>query len=177
MDSPWFSQLAAWGGFYAFTGTAAATLLGLIFVVVSLGKGLVGSEHVLPVVRAFYTPVVAFFSTDIAITTVMLVPHAGPKTVAVSFAVIGVVGVIYVIRSGALTQWRTLQLSIDDLLFYSALPFLGYVALCVAAASFWNRSSYALNILAAVTTVFLLVGIRNSWDLVISIAQRSGGNG
>jgi hypothetical protein len=171
MDS-WFREIEAWGGFYTFVGTAAATLLGLVFVVVSLGKGLVGTDHAMQAVRAFYTPVIAFFSTDIVLSTVMLVPHTTPRTLSVLFGVIGIAGLLYMVASGALPQWRSLELSLDDLVFYIALPFLAYIALCVAAVLLWNQAQFALYTSAAVTILLLLIGIRNAWDLVISIARQ-----
>lgn len=164
-------SVESWTTFYTFVGTAAATLMGLVFVVVSLGRGLVGSDRAVRAVRAFYTPVIVFFSTILIASTVMLLPHITPKLLGMLFGVLGIVSLIYMFTSGALAQWRANQLSFDDLLFYIVFPVVADVALCVAALLLWNNTPVALSISAGVMILLLIIGVRNSWDLVLSIAR------
>jgi hypothetical protein len=171
MDAPWVREVESWTAFYTYIGTAAATLMGLVFVVVSLGRGLVGSDRAVRAVRAFYTPIIVFFSTVIIASTVMLLPHITPKPLGVLLGGLGVVGLIYMVISGALHQWRTNELSFDDLLFYIVLPVLAYIALCAAALSLWSEAPAALSMSAGAMILLLIIGIRNSWDLVLSIAR------
>jgi hypothetical protein len=53
-------MLHGWDNFYITAATAGATLIGLLFVVVSLGSGLSASSAVHGV-RAFVTPTLAHF--------------------------------------------------------------------------------------------------------------------
>jgi hypothetical protein len=53
--------LKEWHDFYILLGTAAATLLGLLFVAVSLGAGYLTEEHQYGT-RTFMSPVVVYFT-------------------------------------------------------------------------------------------------------------------
>jgi hypothetical protein len=51
----------------------------------------------------------------------------------------------------------------------------------VAASLAWFLAAWSLFIIAAISVLFLFMGIRNSWDTVTYVAlkhgQRSGGRG
>jgi|RhiMetdeSRZDD1v2_1073273.scaffolds.fasta_scaffold144926_2 hypothetical protein len=70
---PWLQQLTAWHNFYLLLGTAAATLTGLMFVVVSLGPQLI-ADHTTTGVGAFITPAVVYFTTVLVVAALMTVP-------------------------------------------------------------------------------------------------------
>jgi CBS domain containing-hemolysin-like protein len=68
MPDPWLQQLEAWRNFYMLLGTAAATLTGLMFVVVSLGPQQIGARTATGV-RAFVTPTVVYFTTVLVVVS------------------------------------------------------------------------------------------------------------
>jgi len=55
---------------------------------------------------------------------------------------------------------------------------LAYVVLGVAAILEWPLAAWSLFVIAAISVLFLFMGIRNSWDTVTYVAlkhaQRSG---
>jgi hypothetical protein len=169
----WFLQLERWHDFYVFAGTAAATLMGLMFVVMSLGQRTLVTEEGTRATRAFFTPIVVFFATIIVVTVLMLTPEASPVALAVLLAVAGAGGLIYMAASRAYTVWRTSELGFDDLLWYVVLPYLSYALIAAAAAAIWKTSTFGLYGMAAAVLLFLLIGIRNAWDLVIYNVQRN----
>jgi hypothetical protein len=73
MTNPWLHQLGAWHNFYLLLGTAAATLTGLMFIVVSLGPRLIAT-HTATGVRAFVTPTVMYFTTVLVVAALMTIP-------------------------------------------------------------------------------------------------------
>ena len=62
-----------WDGFYTLAGSTAGTLIGLIFVVITLGVEHTekGDEHRL---RLFITPVLVYFTSLLVIAMVMVPP-------------------------------------------------------------------------------------------------------
>jgi hypothetical protein len=73
--TPSFGQaLAEWKDFYVFVGTAAATLLGLLFVSVSLRLDLF-HEAQLADVRDFAAQTFAQFFSLVLIAALFLIPH------------------------------------------------------------------------------------------------------
>ena len=61
MIDPWLQQLRDWQNFYMLSGTAAATLTGLMFVVISLSPNMTDPDAEANV-RAFVTPTVVQLS-------------------------------------------------------------------------------------------------------------------
>jgi hypothetical protein len=168
----WFHALEAWRDFYVFTGTAAATLMGLMFVVMSLGQGRLATEEGIQATRGFFTPIVVFFATIIVVATLMLMPGGAPSALGLLLAALAVGGLVFMIASGAHNVWRIGELGFDDLVWYVALPYVAYAAIGVAAGAIWKANTFGLYTAAAAMLLLLLIGIRNAWDLVVYNIQR-----
>jgi hypothetical protein len=170
----WFDRLHAWREFYTFTGAAAATLMGLMFVVMTLGQPSLATEDGSRALRAFFTPTVTFFVTIIVVAMLMLIPDTAPNALAALLGAVAVGGVLYMIASGAHRVWRANDLGLDDLMWYVALPYVSYASFGVAAVAIWKGAAFGLYTTAAAMLLLLLVGIRNAWDLVVYNIQRGG---
>ena len=66
-------MLKEWHDFYILVGTAGATLLGLLFVAVSLGAGYL-TEKDQSGTRTFMSPVVVHFTCVFFLSAVALIP-------------------------------------------------------------------------------------------------------
>jgi hypothetical protein len=168
----WFGLLEAWHDFYVFAGTAAATLMGLMFVVVSLGQRNLATERGTQATRALFTPIVAFFSSDIVISMLMLSPQTPPAALSILMLLLGVGGIVYMVLSGAHRLWRDSDLGYDDLMWYVVLPYICYAGVVASAVGIWKMAPFGLYCIAATVLLFLVIGIRNAWDLVIFSVQR-----
>src|SRR5205809_653515 len=80
-----------WQNFYFMIGGASATLIGLMFVAVSLGIDLV-SEANREAIRLFVPPSVIYFVSVLLLAAVMLVPGFSPPRLALILFVGSVVG-------------------------------------------------------------------------------------
>ena len=85
--------LKQWHDFYTLVGTAGATLLGLLFVAVSLGAGYLTEEHQLAI-RTFYSPVVIHFTSVFFLSAVALFPSPQAKFVAALIGATALIGAI-----------------------------------------------------------------------------------
>lgn len=173
MEQAWFHRLEVWREFYTFSGTAAATLMGLMFVVVSLAQRAFTTEEGRGAIGAFFTPIVAFFGTEIAVSMLLLIPAITPHWLSVSLGAVGVAGVLYMLATGAHGRWRQGNLDLDDWIWYFLLPVSSYALLVVGAAGDWFSSAYGLYCVAVVMGALLLIGVRNAWDLVVFTLQKS----
>jgi hypothetical protein len=70
-------------------------------------------------------------------------------------------------RTGGGPHW-------SDFWLYAALPTTLYAGLIAASVGIWSRASWAALALAGLLLTLLLLGIRNAWDLVSSIAPGRG---
>lgn len=165
-------HLEHWHDFSLLVGTAAATLMGLTFVAVSLAPDVI-ADRTTTVVRAFTTPIVAFFATDLILSVLLLVPDLPRTAAAAFFAAAGSCGVAYVFSTGAHRQWRELELGVDDWIWYFGLPLAGYAGLLVPGILLWFPQAWCLYAVAGAQVLLLVVGVRNAWDVVIAIVQHA----
>ncbi|HZR81540.1 MAG TPA: hypothetical protein VFD92_10630 [Candidatus Binatia bacterium] len=175
MPEEWPQQIHAWHDFYAITGTAAATLTGLMFVVVSLGPRTIARSSGTGV-RAFVTPTVVHFATVLFVAALMAIPATTPVLAESALLVGGVALLAYLNWTRVHRQWRESNLDRDDWLWYVGLPGLSYLLLVAGALGIWERSELGLASVAAAVLTLVATGIRNSWDLVIFMSQRAHGD-
>jgi hypothetical protein len=174
MEQPWFHRLDVWREFYTFTGTAAATLMGLMFVVVSVAQRALATDRGRVAIRTFFAPILAFFVTEIAVSMLLLVPSIAPNWLGAALTAVGVTGIVYMIAC-VLHVRRTMgELDFDDWIWYFVLPILSYLVTVAGAVGVWNSSAVGLYCIAVVMGALLLIGVRNAWDLVVFTLQRQG---
>jgi uncharacterized protein (TIGR00369 family) len=70
---PFIQALRDWHNFYLLTGTAAATLIGLMFVAVSLGVSLVNAQTANNV-EIFVTPTIVHFIAVLVVAAISIIP-------------------------------------------------------------------------------------------------------
>jgi hypothetical protein len=158
-----------WHEFYILLGTAAAALVALLFVAVSIGTGFLTAERAAGV-RTFMTPVVAHFSTILFFSLLMLAP-ADPgwliPALTATTALIGIcIGAVITVR---VARDVYEDVVVTDAFAYGALPVLAYVAMLCAAVTRWR---YSPELLAGGLLLLLLVNIRNAWDLMLTMVRR-----
>ena len=166
MDRSFAQAVAAWTDFYAYTGTAAATLLGLLFVAVSLRTGIFRAAEVADVRdEAVYT-----FGTFLAlmlVAGVFLVPDQRPAGVAVPLALLGALGLAGLGR--VFRQWRRLNpgTALPGVWkAYFAASALAYGGLLGAAGPLLAGRTQALSWLVLSDVTLLTTATISAWILL-----------
>ncbi len=164
--------LTSWENFYIIVGSAAATLTGLMFVVITL---LAGIESQLPTlnagVSAFNTPTVVHFCAVLLIAGILSAPWQAFSNLGLLLSLSGLGGVIYLII--VIQRMRHVpgyQTPLRDWLWYVAFPLISYLVLMIAAIALPANPAFALYIISAVMLTLLFIGIHNAWDLVTFLA-------
>ena len=164
-----------WSDFFLMAGGAAAVLIGLIFVVISLMSDR-PRDSVLAGSRLYMGPIVLGVSFVLALSAAALTPGITPRAFAAITAAVALWGLVRGVTSaagiGALKEvhWT-------DVWFYGVYPCAIYLALGIVAAAFWMGWWWAANGLAVVITLSLLLAIRNEWDLITWITPRHSDEG
>jgi hypothetical protein len=173
------AMFAGWSNFYGMVGQAAATLIGLMFLIMQLGAALGGAtgRRAREVgVRLFLPPTLVHFGTVFFIAMVALAPDGSAVADAVCLLVCGVAGLGYVTVIGAgMSSGASLIRPSDygSQLAYVPLPAIAYlliVASSVAALTRWPHASLTVGV---ATAILLSVGIRNAWDMALFVAGSS----
>jgi hypothetical protein len=169
MQEAVLAPLATWQNFYVLIGSAAATLTGLTFVVVTLVAQLrVRPSSPSSGMRVFNTQNVFHFGATLLIAAILSAPWQALWTASLLLGLTGLGGVVYVLivlweMHHRLTGYR---LVLEDWLWYAVLPLVSYTALVVAAIMLPGNPVPTLFIIAVVPVLLLFIGIHNAWDVV-----------
>ena len=168
-----------WENFFLMVGGAAAVLIGLIYVVISLMHDRPRSS-VLAGSRLYMGPIVLGVSFVLILSAAALTPGITSGWYAAIAGVVALWGLARGIMSiaglsGLVGKEREVHWT--DTWFYGIFPSLLYLAMGAVALAFWQGWSWADYGLAAVLTGALLLAIRNEWDLITWIAPRADSKG
>lgn len=163
-------MLNAWSNFFALTGAAGATLLGLLFVAVTLGTGWSTSRK-LDVARVSLTPALYSFAGVLLQSMVVLVPWQSTWPHGAIFVMFGIGGLIYRIK--AVRVRRSLNLKAIrrpiDRIFHNAAPVAASVILLVGGAGLIAGEAFAPTAIAASVTLLLVSGIYRAWGETLAL--------
>jgi|SRR5580698_308334 hypothetical protein len=165
-------MLEGWHDFYTVLGTAAAALVALLFVAVSISTSVLTPD---PDSRrntsTYMSPVVFHYANVLFLSLIALIPTQTWESFGLVIAVAAAVSVIY----SAVVAIRVHRNPISDLpdrLCYGVIPMFCYAVGLVVAPLLLKEQTAGLNLLAGAALLLLVINIRNAWDLMISLARR-----
>ena len=162
-----------WANFYVITSAAAATLLGLLFVVITLAaeRGRKDTANI----RIYLTPTVVYFGSVLLASALLTIPNQTRLTAVICICVGGVTGLGYsaslAIKRGAGSASFEER---ADLFPYAVFPFSAYSLMIAGALLLFRRAPIGLDLVAAGMLVLLGIAIRNSWAIAITILSSQG---
>ncbi len=166
--------LAAWSNFFVIIGTAAATLTGLMFIVVTLLPNIgprINSEGV----ATFSTPSVVHFCVALFLSAALSAPWPTLWPVGSLLGLSGLGGVAYVALVMARAHRQSsYQPVLEDWLWHGVIPFIAYGTLMIMAFLFLSHPADTLYGVAASQVLLLFTGIHNAWDNVTYLALTYG---
>ena len=164
--------LSEWETFYVITGSSAAALTGLMFVVVAL-RSEARAEEAEGGVRAFGTPTVVHFCAVLLLASILSIPGQTPRSLALCVGAVGLGGLGFgawvVVQA---RRQRSYDPVLSDWIWHAALPFVAYASLAAAAIVLSRGPVLALDTMAAAALLLLFIGIHNAWDAAVWIAAR-----
>jgi hypothetical protein len=169
--------LRSWHNYYFMTGGASATLVGLMFVALSLGMHLV-NDDTRQNIHTFVTPSIVYFVSALLICCIMIAPNYMPSALAVILLIVGIIG----LAVSTPFFWRLIQaarvngdFNLWDWLSQVILPPIAYGLLITAGVCFLT-DQWALAFLGVWLVVILLLicAISNTWSMVMWIINQRG---
>ena len=181
MDDTFSQALAEWTAYYALMGGAAATLLGLLFVAVSVRLTIFHQRQVADV-RDFAAFTFGTFLVAIAVSGLALAPHAHPFSLALSLLLVGIAAFLAIFRIARL--WMRLNAPATGSHsgptsgeWQGRVYFLGmsapYAGLTAVVALLWRSHPAALGWLAIVEGWLLVMGTVAAW---VMLSHAGGGS-
>ncbi|MGO9180310.1 MAG: hypothetical protein ACLQBX_06735 [Candidatus Limnocylindrales bacterium] len=165
------ATFASWHDFYLTMGTASASLIGLLFVALSLNLDAIMGEsrdHL----RAFAEQAFNSFSTVLLIAVCFLIPQHTADDLGVVYVVLALIGGYRMLRR-APTVWRGRQRDrLGEVAFWRlALPAAAVFGLAASGVGLVNGQPNALYWLVAVIIGPLMSAARSSWDLLVKVGE------
>ena len=168
--------IGSWHDFYILVGTAAATLVGLMFVAASVGSGFYTKDKH-PALRLFLSPTVVHFTCVLVACLVAMAPIRIWMLFGLLVGGEGLFGIVYasLVWRRMVTHGYTATIDLEDRLWYAALPAIGHAVLVAAGIAFVVQRDAGCGLLAIAMGLLLLIGIRNAWDMTLfTVTRRSG---
>ena len=164
-----------WSNFFSMTGSAGATLVGLLFIVVTLNTDL-STSRTLDIARASMTPALYSFGGVMFQSMIALVPWRSAWHGGVVFVVVGIVGLIYrvnAVRLRSALHLKAIQGPVDWI-FHNAVPVIASVLLLLGGAGWVAGAVFAPFAIAAASTLLLISGIYRTWGETLAMIGTRG---
>jgi hypothetical protein len=171
MDETFPQLLSDWSAYFTMMGGAAATLLGLLFVAVSLRLNIFQQRNIAEV-RRLASVILGAFLTALVISAVTLAPHGRREVLAMGLLVIGIAGLAAAVSLARL-RWalatpseraeRTFLIQGVAIFLTISAPYGGAL---LASFLLWLAHPDALGWLAMVEASFVVVGTGATWLLL-----------
>src|SRR5450755_4199305 len=104
--------LGRWANFYLLMSAAAATLIGLLFVVITLGAERIVEDGAAKI-RMYLTPTVLYFASTLFLAAILTFPNHTRFTASLCICLVGVAGLVYsgsfLLRRGGKRNYYELQ--------------------------------------------------------------------
>ncbi len=147
------SPLAAWANFYVIAGTAAATLTGLMFVVLTLIVNATRRRSNAGL-GVYSTPTVVHFGAALLVTVLLSAPWPDLWEASIPLGCLGLAGLAYGVvvlrRATIAARSETYRPVLEDWLCHAILPPIAYAVLLVAAFVLPRHPTPALFAVGAV---------------------------
>jgi hypothetical protein len=165
--------VSGWHDFYLLSGTAPATLVGLLFVGLSLHLRIVVASSE---VRSLARVTLANFGAVLFVALFMVIPE-GQSAAASQIIGAGVVSLIIIapslVAAGRSRAWTLEMRRVERarLVLRFGLSTASYLAIIVAGVLLFSSRSSAFAWLATATVILLVVSLRNTWDLLVTVGD------
>jgi hypothetical protein len=161
----------SWHDFYLTMGTASASLIGLLFVALSLNlDAIIGEsrDHL----RAFAEQAFNSFSAVLLIAVCFLIPQHTADALGVVYLLLAIIGAYRMLRR-APAVWRGRQRDrLGEVAFWRlGLPAAAMLGLAASGVGLMYGQANALYWLVAVIIGLLMSAARSSWDLLVKVGE------
>ncbi len=160
------SELAKWDSFYVIIGSAAAALIGLQFVVITLLAERPPADAE-AAGAAFASPTIVHFGVALFLSALLQAPWQTITIAAVVSGILGFGGVAYtMIVARRMRKQAAYKPEFEDWLFHVVLPLTAYAILALSSFAASSHTREALFGIGGAALLLLFTSIHNAWDNV-----------
>jgi hypothetical protein len=165
--------LERWANFYVITSTAAAALIGLLFVLITLAAERRRKE--IAKIRLYLTPTVVYFGSVFLLASLLSFPDHTPVTAAFCCGIVGGVGLLYMASLLVSKGDRNARyIDASDVVMYVVCPAAGYALLVLGGVVLGHAPQRGLTFVAVGMLALITLAVRNSWGIAVDVVSSPG---
>jgi len=163
-----------WQNFYMLTGAAAATLIGLLFVAISIGTNL-PMNRVADALQTFVTPTLIYYFQVLVASCLAVTPLQSQFVFGGALAMLGCINIVLALK----VFWRIRVIHTNDKIdfghsiWHFLLPLAVGQLFTATAIGFFLDEPLATICFSITDLLCLTIGLHNTWTLTIWLALRS----
>jgi hypothetical protein len=170
------AALHNWQAFYQLTGEVAGTLVGLMFIAISLTRNSLVFEQLdsdaaaAAGIRTFATPTILHFCAVVAVAAICCIPTHTTLSLSICLDAIGLGGMIFTYTTYTGLRERARRVAVKQIMWIWHLRFPSFCYALVLASGLLLRISDGFLTLLSVAIIGLVaIGVKNSWEAVLEI--------
>jgi len=158
--------LERWANFYLIATTAAATLIGLLFILITLAVDKRPKD--VGKVGLYLTPTVVYFITVLLLAAVMTFPNQSRFSATLCICGSGALGLLY---SVSMVVRKEKFLRRRDAFTYVACPLVAYGTLLWGGVILERSVQRGLTLVAVGMLALITLAVRNSWSIAVDVVS------
>jgi hypothetical protein len=164
--------LERWANFYLLMSASAATLLGLMFVVITLVAE--RTEGVAAKIPIYLTPTVIYLSSVLYLAALLIFPNQTRLTASFCICILGVAGLVYT-GSFLFGRGKKNYHELKDRFASAVVPFGVNGLIVLGGVLFFHAPQPGLTLVALGMLALLALAIRNSWAVTVNVVSAPRG--
>jgi membrane protein CcdC involved in cytochrome C biogenesis len=158
--------LERWANFYLIASTAAATLIGLLFILITLAAEKRPKD--VTKIGLYLTPTVVYFGSVLLLAALLTFPNQSRFTAALCICGLGSLGLLYSVSMVARKE-KFLQRS--DAIQYVVYPLAAYGVLVWGGLLLDHMAQRGLTLVAVGMVALITLAVRNSWGIAVDVVS------
>jgi hypothetical protein len=169
-------DLRVWHDFFLLAGGASATLMGLVFVCVSLTSDLEDRADAARERSLFVTPIVFQFAYALAISAICVAPWSDARVfgwLTLAFGAAATLQSLQLLRDMYVRHRNNERVATGYWMWNGVLPLCSAILLTTSAIMMVATNTLRIDLVAVSTLALDLLGVSNSWRLIVWIIGHS----
>jgi membrane protein CcdC involved in cytochrome C biogenesis len=159
-------SLERWANFYLITSTAAATLIGLLFILITLAAERRPKD--IAKVGLYLTPTVVYFGSVLLLAALLTFPNPSRFAATLCICCTGTSGLLYSV-SRVVRREKFIRRS--DVFPYVACPLVAYGLLVWGGLLLDHAAQRGLTLVAVGMLALVMLAVRNSWSIAVDVVS------
>jgi hypothetical protein len=164
--------MQGWSGFYELEGGASATLMGLLFVAISLNADLILAGD-LPLTKRLAEQAFQNLTSVFVLSLWFLLPNQSPITLTTGLMTVSAIMMWWIgIRLFATHKTNDSSISQAKVVERLVPSLLAYLFIFLVSGAFYKTTGQEeVRGIAVATIILLMSALRTSWDLLVRVAE------